>query len=734
MKRHRGIALVAATSIASVGVILPLTSTSQAAVPDPTAYVGYASGATTYVSAANLPPTIAQVGLGQSAAAVAVNGTTLPTQDSLKLPMLYAKQPGRTAYGHGASVNLGLGQTPSDVPQISQTLSEAQSPPPGTAVSNTLLSLPAGLQPIAEADLLPTSAAANTTADGSCVTGKPLSTGTARAANAKVLNPAPGTTVAQLGGSAESASQTILVDNAGSATKGLSAQNVVTLAPITLLAGTPAEIKLTFLAPLRLVTTATGLPGKSTVSYAPVGNASPNLPILTISGGGMGTTLTFQDVFGNGGLKIGLGVADVTIGTPAHALGGTELSSPTISANGTLVSAAADVVRISVPGTLTTPVSPTVSGGALGGLSAVLDPLTAGISQVTGPIGAALAGAGLGVADVRFGHLEASVEVPVGGISCGRAVDDTNPFPENVKDVSALTANPGQTFTYVVRFPNRGTQPVTNAVVTDTYAKGLEFVSSTPAPTSQNGNVLTYDIGTIQPNEVAKITLTFKVPADATPGTKYVNDATISGTYAGRPVGGTVHVDGPTVKTVIKSDQCILTYSSMYSSNKEVVPGENFAYFVNVLNSGDIDCLNVVVRQSLPDGVSFVSCSQPCSFANGVVTWTLGTVKPGQSEVVSVIVTTVARSGTLPGKATISANNGKTVNVSEPDPKVTDRSVPSPGKPAGCRSNCPSAKISAPAQKKELAFTGLDSGPTILAGLALLGGLALHRVRRRSMI
>ena len=80
------------------------------------------------------------------------------------------------------------------------------------------------------------------------------------------------------------------------------------------------------------------------------------------------------------------------------------------------------------------------------------------------------------------------------------------------------TASPsvcsGQNITYTVTVTNNSETTVANSiVVTDTLGTGLSFVSSTPAPTSQSGQVLTYNVGALSPGTSTVITILATVTA-----------------------------------------------------------------------------------------------------------------------------------------------------------------------------------------------------------------------------
>lgn len=702
---------------------------------------GYSTGSTTYVNALNATdPDVAKVSLAQSAAGVTVD-EELVTQDLLQSSILTADAAGKNAYGHGAAANVGLLQAEDAPPQVALSTAEALSPPPSEQATSELLTLPAA--PVATAQLLPSTAQARTTsltsicpdtADGL------ISEGTAEAANAQLLSPAEGQNVLGVGGTVSSVSQTGLVAPAAGATgSGLSSVTTQSLAPLTLFEGIEgAETTIEVLHQLQLSATAGGTAGSGEVFYGFVDASGERVPdsepVLLVNGEG----LTSEQVLGGDGIQLSLGLADVFIGAPAHGLDDDPTSSPQVAADGTTAAAAADLIRIKVPGTVptgtTTPVAEDSPLAPV--LNPVLTPVVEGLEPVLTGLQQALADAGLDVADVRYGHLEALATVPAGGVVCtatpGAPTD--GPFSEARKDVSSQGVAPGATFEYVVRFPNRGDQAVTDVVVTDTFTGGpppLELVSSDPAATSQDGNVLTYEVGTVEPGEYVDITLVFRVPADAPVGTVYRNDATISGTYRGEQISEDVAVSGPTV-IATPTGACDVSRSTKYASNLEVATGQQFAYYVNVSNTGGTPCTGVTVTDELDEGVTFVSCSDDCASSGRTVTWEVGTLAPGASTTLGVVVETVATEGRLPNTAVVDTAEGSTASPSTPGPEVTGTSVPAPGSPAGCPSTgCPGSAVSPVASPGVLPRTG-GAPLAALGALLLVGGsLGVRRIVRR---
>ena len=79
-------------------------------------------------------------------------------------------------------------------------------------------------------------------------------------------------------------------------------------------------------------------------------------------------------------------------------------------------------------------------------------------------------------------------------------------------------------------------------------------------------------------------------------------------------------------------------------------------YAITVRNPGRVAATNVVLRDRLPDGMSFVKSSRVGRLSNGVVTYDLGTIQPGSAKTVYVwLLASADVRGTRVNVATVAA-------------------------------------------------------------------------------
>jgi len=495
-----------------------------------------------------------------------------------------------------------------------------QTAPPdhATGVHAELLTVPAA--PVLTAEVTTADAHARWKNDDECITSGPLSNAITKLADAVVLPASP------LGGDA------VALDNSADPTGASVSQTTVQLVkqPAT---ATNYAVRTTALTE---VTSVSLLGGAVVVEVI----AAPKVVATATGVAGTATVQVTQPVLEINGQTL---VAGDTI-NPINIPGGpvVELTAGTVTssvaANGTVASGSGNLLSLKL-------------------LSVLGEPLV----------------------ELSVGDVSARSVAPAGGVNCA----GIDPLRDSRKDSSVATVNAGETFTYTITVPNRGSSPLTNVKVVDTVtgSPALTLVSSVPAATSSSTNRWTFDLGTIQPNQVKTIVMIMKVPSSAAIGTDYSNKAVITATYAGETITKTVttpypSVDGP------GSGPCDLSTSTKFASHRQVVKGQTFTYYINAFNQGGQACNDIVVKDALHSGVSFVSCTFSCTRSGQLVTWKLDTLASGASRTLAVTVKVLASSGRLPNTADITPANGTGASPSTPGPVIGSSPILAPSQPA----------------------------------------------------
>lgn len=128
---------------------------------------------------------------------------------------------------------------------------------------------------------------------------------------------------------------------------------------------------------------------------------------------------------------------------------------------------------------------------------------------------------------------------------------------------------------------------------------------------------------------------------------------------------GIVVLDISTDLSVVKTD-----------STDPVAPGGNFTYTLAVTNNGPADALNVVVTDTLPAGVNYVSGSvnapgATCSENGGTVTCNMGNIANTGSVNATIEVTAPSAEGTITNTASVKGDQADTETANSTDSEDT---------------------------------------------------------------
>ena len=236
------------------------------------------------------------------------------------------------------------------------------------------------------------------------------------------------------------------------------------------------------------------------------------------------------------------------------------------------------------------------------------------------------------------------------------------PVPVQVLEAAHLTISKASSYTtvpvgipydYTIIVTNSGPDPALDVVVTDPMPTGVDVLASTSTQgtVSESGGLVTADLGTVPAGGV--VTVTLSVVATS-PGTKLNSARVDSATTDTDPSG---HVTPPVPTDVLPVANLHVSKSAPAGP---LAIGVDFQYQIVVTNNGPNTAEDVVVSDTLPLGVVFVSATT----TQGSVTESAGVV--------------VATLGDLPngGSATITltahgATSGKKTNVAFVDSATT---------------------------------------------------------------
>ena len=256
---------------------------------------------------------------------------------------------------------------------------------------------------------------------------------------------------------------------------------------------------------------------------------------------------------------------------------------------------------------------------------------------------------------------------------------------------------PGGLLSYTLEVTNNGPDDAQNVVVTDTLPSGVLFLASNLPFNQIPTGEFVCSVGTVANG--AKVTLSILV--QVAPGTtgQLNNEATVASEVPDDNLENNLASASVQVISSEVPENADLALSKTGSPNP-VVAGGLLSYTLEVTNNGPDDAQNVVVTDTLPAGLEFVSSNLPCDeSAEGGLICPLGDLAVGTTTTLSLFVQV---SPDLTGLV----ENSATVDGETPDSNVENNLAT-----ASIEVNPPNVQISA-----DLALEKSASASQIMPG------------------
>jgi len=185
------------------------------------------------------------------------------------------------------------------------------------------------------------------------------------------------------------------------------------------------------------------------------------------------------------------------------------------------------------------------------------------------------------------------------------------------KSANVSTVAPGQAITYTIMVTH--THPAittTNVVLTDTIPTGATLISAT-APYTLLGDVVRWDIASMDPGQTLSRELVVQTPPDA-------SGEVVNALYGVRSDQVETVTGGPVIISIVPYSLDLTNLAP-----PAVAPGGILTYTLQVANPHPSAALhNVVLTDVIPANTTFISATPPYTQAE-IITWTLPILGPG---------------------------------------------------------------------------------------------------------
>ena len=233
------------------------------------------------------------------------------------------------------------------------------------------------------------------------------------------------------------------------------------------------------------------------------------------------------------------------------------------------------------------------------------------------------------------------------------------------------SAQPGQTLNYTVTISNAGNQAATGVILTDTLPANTTFVSASDGGVFAGG-VVTWNIGSLAAGATLTRLVTVRVDTTVPAGvTSITNSATANDDGTNGTDPNPADNTGTDTDTLVAAPDLMVTKTDGVTSAQ---PGQTLIYTLTISNAGNQTATGVTATDAIPANTAFTSASDSGTFANGAVTWDIGTLAAGATVTRTVTVTvnsTVAAGVTTLTNAAAVSDDG----ANGPDPTPTNNTA-----------------------------------------------------------
>ncbi len=178
---------------------------------------------------------------------------------------------------------------------------------------------------------------------------------------------------------------------------------------------------------------------------------------------------------------------------------------------------------------------------------------------------------------------------------------------------------PGEFINYSISYQNSECCQYTNVMIREYIPEDVNIIDASH-PYQISNNVFTWYLGTVEPNEQQDRWILVQLSPSIQPGIQLNNLVKI--------FVGTVEHDSASTQTTVGAPQIHLQKSDCINETEYINPNEYISYNITFENPTGYTYSDVIIRDVLPENVTFVNSSHTCNNPDGFVHWNIGTIQP----------------------------------------------------------------------------------------------------------
>ena len=223
------------------------------------------------------------------------------------------------------------------------------------------------------------------------------------------------------------------------------------------------------------------------------------------------------------------------------------------------------------------------------------------------------------------------------------------------KEVNATSVFVNDSVEWTITVINKGPSTARNVVVNDTLPEGLVIIKATPTGGIRFINeTRIWEIGDLEVGKPVSLVLVTKILVNGTFNNIVVaNSTTPDSNESNNKANNT---------TVAKSFCDLEVTKTVNATNVNI--GDYVEWIINVVNKGPSTAEDVVVKDTLPNGLKVITLPENVKQEGNTLIWNIGTLAPNTTPLTKKIVTQVLVDGNI--------TNVVVVNSSTPDSNKTN--------------------------------------------------------------